>query len=68
MFDQALRINPKDASSYKNKGMKLYLVLGNALLNLGKPNEAIIMFDQALRINPYDKNSYNNKGMRLNLF
>ena len=35
MYDNALRINPNYAEAYVNKGMRLNLFSGVALINLG---------------------------------
>ena len=48
MYDHALKINPNEYSAYNNKGKNLKFILGLALANLGKFDEAIMMYDQAL--------------------
>jgi tetratricopeptide (TPR) repeat protein len=39
---------------------------GQALLKLGKPNEAIGLFDKALAINPNSTEAFNDKEKALN--
>jgi len=56
-YDKAIKINPKDAEAWFNKGA--------ALANLGKYAEEVKCYDKAIKINPnYDKAWYN-KGVTL---
>ena len=43
-FDEAININPEDVDCLNNKG--------NALYELGKIDEAILIFDKVIKINP----------------
>ncbi|MFQ6071869.1 MAG: tetratricopeptide repeat protein, partial [Methanosarcinales archaeon] len=56
-YDNALKINPKDAKVWNNKGAALY--------NLHKYDEAVVCYDNALKINPKDAKVWNNKGAAL---
>jgi tetratricopeptide (TPR) repeat protein len=56
-FDKALKIDPKNAKAYRNKG--------NALDDLGDKAGAIKCFDEALRINPEYAMAYHGKGNAL---
>ena len=53
-FDEALKIEPDDATSLNNQGKARY--------SLGKYNEAIEWYDKALKIDPKHVNALNNKG------
>lgn len=53
-YDQAIRINPQDATAYNNRGI--------ATDALGRHGQAIADFDQAIRINPQRTQAYNNRG------
>ena len=64
MYDHAIKINPNEFISYVQKGKRFKFILGVALCNLGKFNEAIVMYDLALKIKPNEFNSYYNKGKR----
>ena len=56
-FDNAIRIDPNDASVYINKG--------NALDKLGPISRTLLEFDNAIRIDPNNANAYYNKGNAL---
>ena len=62
MYDRALKINPYECMAYANKGKIFGVILGVALGNLGKFDEAITMYDHALKINPNECMTYANKG------
>ncbi len=53
-YDKALRLNPKYADAYNNRG--------NAKNDLGKHQEAIADFDTALELNPQHHLAYYNRG------
>ena len=53
-FDEAIRINPKDAVAYFNRG--------NAYHSLNKKKRAIEDFDKAIRLNPNFAEAYHNQG------
>ncbi len=57
-YEQALRLNPKDAFAYIGKG--------NALNNLKRHEEALTAYEQALRLNSNDAFAYIGKGYALN--
>ncbi|MHC5934041.1 tetratricopeptide repeat protein [Nostoc sp.] len=54
---QALKIKPDDYEAWYNGG--------NALVNLGKLEEAIASYDQALKIKPDDHQAWYNRGIAL---
>ena len=56
-YDQAIRIDPNDASAYHNKGV--------ALGKLQRYEEALMAFEQALRLDPNDASAYYDKGVAL---
>jgi tetratricopeptide (TPR) repeat protein len=56
-YEQAIRLDPKLASAYTNKG--------SALHNLKRYEEALVAFDQALLLDPNDAGAYTNKGVAL---
>ena len=53
-YDEAIRINPKDAVAYFNRG--------NAYHSLNKKKRAIEDYDQAIRLNPEYADAYHNRG------
>lgn len=53
-FDQAIRLDPRDANAYNNKG--------NALNALKRHEEALVAYDQTIRLDPNNADAYNNKG------
>ncbi len=53
-YDQAIRLNPKYAVAYNNRG--------NARSVQGDKQRAINDFDQAIRLNPNFAAAYNNRG------
>ena len=57
-FDKALKIDPRYASAWYNKGVALY--------NLGRYEEAITCCEKALEIDPKYTSAWNNKGVALN--
>ncbi len=48
-FDQAIKLNPKDA--------EVYFIRGNAYQNKGQFDRAIADYDQAIKLNPKDANT-----------
>ncbi len=56
-FEEALLINPDDATAWNNKG--------NALGVLGRYQESLDAYGKALSLNPDDANAWNNKGTTL---
>ncbi|KAM3146508.1 hypothetical protein pb186bvf_001477 [Paramecium bursaria] len=52
LFDQAIFSYPKDATYFLNKGMVLFLHLGNSHYNIQEYEQAINMYDQTILINP----------------
>src|SRR3989338_5327048 len=56
-FDKALKIDPRYASAWNNKGV--------ALNNLGRYEEAITCYDKALGLDPKYTSAWNNKGLAL---
>ena len=58
-YDESIRLDPKDAMTWSNKG----ITLGR---DLGKYEEAIQCFDKAIEINPKYANAWINKGSALN--
>ncbi len=52
-FDQAIRINPKDAVSYYNRSNRFYL---------GEKQEALEDVNQAVNLDPGDAKGYSNRG------
>jgi len=57
IYDDALKINPKDTTALNNKG--------TALISLNKYQEAIKCFEKALEIDPKDASVLHNKGVNL---
>ena len=53
-YNEAIRINPQDATAYNNRGV--------AKGELGRPEEAIADCNEAIRINPQYALPYNNRG------
>ena len=53
-YDQAIRINPQNGTTYTNRGA--------ARASLGQHNDAIADFDEAIRLNPQDATTYYNRG------
>jgi len=53
-YDQAKRLNPKDAPTYNNRG--------NAYSKKGDYEHAIADYEQAIGLNPKDPSPYNNRG------
>jgi tetratricopeptide (TPR) repeat protein len=53
-FNEAIRLDPKNAVAYGNRGMVYY---GNSDLD-----RAIADFDEAIRLDPKDATNYNNRG------
>ena len=53
-YDQAIRLNPKDAAAYFNRG--------DARYNLRQYREAIADYDQVIRRNPKHVDAYFNRG------
>lgn len=56
-FSQAIRINPSDALAHSN--------LGNVLLALGRPQEALAAYDRALGLKPDFAGACNGRGNAL---
>jgi tetratricopeptide (TPR) repeat protein len=56
-YDQAIRINPNDATTYNNKGISLH--------GLRRYEEAITTYDQAIHLDSNNTFAYNNKGISL---
>ena len=55
-FDESIRLNPKYASAYYNRG--------NAYSNTkGDYAKAIADYDESIRLNPEDAEAYNNRGI-----
>jgi serine/threonine-protein kinase len=54
-YDEAIQLNPQDASAYYNRGLAKY--------NLGNNEEAIQDYDEAIRLNPEFTNAYFNRGL-----
>lgn len=54
-YNQALRLNPRDAVTYNNRG--------NAYDGLGHYRRAIADYDQAIRLNPRYAGAYFNRGL-----
>lgn len=57
IYDEALKINPKDIKMLNNKGVVFVL--------LDEYKKAIRCFDQALKIDPEDAVLWHNKGVAL---
>lgn len=55
LFGKAIRINPDVAEAYNNRG--------NALKDLGRPDEAIADYDKAISLRPDYAEAYNNRGI-----
>ena len=63
MDDHALKINPNEFNAFINKGNRFKFILGDALDNLGKFYESIVIKDNSIKINPKkNSNAYLNKG------
>ena len=56
-FEQAIRLDPEDASIYNGKGL--------VLSELKRYQEALAAYEHAIRVNPYFTNAYINKGFVL---
>lgn len=56
-YEQAIRLNPNNATFHRNKG--------NALKMLGRNKEAVLAYEQAIQLDPKNATFYRNKG---NLF
>ena len=56
-YDEAIKIDPKFAGAWNNKGI--------ALGKLGEHDEAIKCYDKAIKIDPNDAKAWNNKGVAL---
>lgn len=56
-FDEALKINPQNATTWNEKGM--------VLAKLRKYDDAIKAYDEALKINPQNVDAWKNKGNAL---
>jgi tetratricopeptide (TPR) repeat protein len=56
-FRKAIRLNDRVASVHRN--------LGNALLELGMPNDAIFAYESAIALSPDDADSYSGCGLAL---
>jgi tetratricopeptide (TPR) repeat protein len=59
-YDEALRLDPKDAFAYSNKGY--------VLDELKQYEEGLAACEQAIRLNPKDAAAYTNKGWALDEF
>jgi tetratricopeptide (TPR) repeat protein len=57
-YEQAIRLDPNDASAYTNKGI--------ALRNLKRYEEALAAYEQAIRLDPNYAFAYTNKSYILN--
>jgi len=53
-YDQAIALNPNDATAYYNRGLTYH--------NLQRYDEALRDYDQAIALNPNDAQAYNNRG------
>lgn len=53
-YEEAIRLNPNDAESYKSKGSILY--------NLKRYEEALVAYGEAIRLDPTNASYHNNKG------
>jgi tetratricopeptide (TPR) repeat protein len=53
-FEEALRLDPNDATAYNGKG--------KALRRLNRYEEALVTFEQAIRLNPHYPKAYCGKG------
>ena len=65
MYDEAIKIDPKDVLAYCNKGWILILsklLIGNSLHNLKRYDEAMQIYDEAIKIDPKFAAAYYNKG------
>ena len=56
-FDEAIKLNPKNATIWNNKG--------KAFNRLNRNDEAIKAFDEAIRLDPKYAYAWNNKGIAL---
>ena len=56
-YNEALKINPRDAEAWYNKG--------NALGALGRTEEELACYNEALKINPQYTDAWYNKGIAL---
>ena len=56
-LEQAIRLNPNDATIYYNKG--------NALSDLKRYEEAVVAYEQAIRFNPGHARAYFSKAVAL---
>ena len=54
-YDEAIRIDPKHASAYDNRGV--------AKGELGRYEDEIADYDEAIRIDPQHANAYYNRGV-----
>ncbi len=53
-WNKAIRMNPKSAEAYNNRGLAFY--------NLKRYQQALKDYSQAIRMNPADSIAYNNRG------
>ena len=53
-FQQSIQLSPENATVYNNRG--------NALMDLGHPDEAVKDFDRAIALSPNYGAAYNNRG------
>ena len=56
-YEQAIRLDPNDATLYSNKG--------HAVQHLGRHEEVLAAYEQAIRLDPNDVTYHNNKGNTL---
>jgi tetratricopeptide (TPR) repeat protein len=57
LFRRAIALNERIASVHRN--------LGNALLELGTPNDALLCYERAIALSPGDAGSYHGRGLAL---
>ncbi|MEJ0028540.1 MAG: tetratricopeptide repeat-containing glycosyltransferase family protein [Rhizomicrobium sp.] len=57
LYDSVIRLNPKAAPAYSNRGL--------ALAALGRADEAIQSYDRAIKLKPDYAEAYNNRGIAL---
>lgn len=53
-YDEAIRLNPKDANAFYNRGVTHAMKYDN--------DRAIADYDEAIRLNPKDAKAFNNRG------
>lgn len=51
-YDLAIKLNPKDADYYNNKGKINFNQIGVLLYSLGRLDEAIICYENTIKIDP----------------